>query len=191
MAGRFKILPSAVVLLLVVWCVFGSGHSRSPAYDIPRQALDGGGAMWLSTTSYKLCSSLSQSITGVQEGASYKLYTGYWNPWVVEASPVEWEESDFSQRPTDFALRQNYPNPFNPITVIQYSLPKSSFVKIEIYNILGQKVRTLLEEPQELGYKTIQWDGEDDSGVEVSSGVYFYKIEAGTFVECKKMTLLK
>jgi flagellar hook assembly protein FlgD len=52
-------------------------------------------------------------------------------------------------------------------------------------------VRTLLEEPQELGYRTIQWDGKDDSGIEVSSGVYFYKIEAGNFVECRKMMLLK
>jgi hypothetical protein len=191
MAGRFKILSSAVVLLLVVWCVFGSGHSRSPAYDIPRQVLDGGGAMWLSTASYKLSSSLAQSITGYQEGTSYKVYTGFWNPWVVEMSPVEWEEFDFNQRPTVFALRQNYPNPFNPATVIQYALPKSSFVKIEVYNILGQKVRTLMEEEQEPGFKMVQWDGKDDSGVEVSSGVYFYKIEAGDFVECRKMALVK
>jgi hypothetical protein len=191
MAGRLKVLSSLVVLLLVVWCVFGSGHSSSPAYEIPRQVLDGGGAMWLSTASYQLSSSLAQSITGYQEGASYKVYSGFWNPWVVEMSPVEWEEFDFSQRPTVFALRQNYPNPFNPTTVIQYALPKSSFVKIEVYNILGQKVRTLMEEEQEPGYKMVDWDGKDDSGAEVSSGVYFYRIEAGSFVECKKMTLLK
>ena len=147
--------------------------------------------MWLSTASYKLSSSLAQSITGYQEGTSYKVYTGFWNPWVVEMSPVEWEEFDFSQRPTRFALRQNYPNPFNPSTVIQYALPKSSFVKVEIYNILGQRVRSLVEEEEQPGYKMIQWDGRDDSGVEVSSGVYFYKIEAGEFVECRKMTLLK
>jgi hypothetical protein len=191
MAGRLKVLSSLVVLLLVVWCVFGSGHSSSPAYEILRQVLDGGGAMWLSTASYQLSSSLAQSITGYQEGASYKVYSGFWNPWVVEMSPVEWEEFDFSQRPTVFALRQNYPNPFNPTTVIQYALPKSSFVKIEVYNILGQKVRTLMEEEQEPGYKMVDWDGKDDSGAEVSSGVYFYRIEAGSFVECKKMTLLK
>jgi hypothetical protein len=119
------------------------------------------------------------------------VYTGFWNPWVVEMSPVEWEEFDFSQRPTVFALRQNYPNPFNPTTVIQYALPKSSFVRIEVYNILGQRVRALVEEEQEPGYKMIRWDGKDDGGVEVSSGVYFYKIEAGDFTECRKMTLLK
>jgi hypothetical protein len=191
MAGRLKILSSVVVLLLMVWCVSGSSHSSSPTYDISRQVLDGGGAMRLSAGSYRLSSSLAQSITGYQEGTTYKVYTGFWNPWVVEMSPVEWDEFDFTQRPTDFALRQNYPNPFNPTTVIQYALPKASFVKIQIFNVLGQKVRNLVEEEQEPGYQTIYWDGKDDGGVEVSSGVYFYKIEAGSFVKAKKMTLLK
>lgn len=191
MAGRFKILSSAVLLLLAVWCFFGSGHSRSPTYDIPRHVLDGGGAMWLSTASYRLSSSLAQSITGYQEGTSYKVYTGFWNPWVVEASPVEWEEVDYTQRPTDFGLRQNFPNPFNPTTIIQYALPKTSRVKIEVYNILGQKVRTLVDDTQEPGYKSINWDGKDDGGSEVSSGVYFCRIQAGDFVKNRKMTLLK
>jgi hypothetical protein len=191
MAGWLKTFFRAVLLLLLVWCIFGMSHSHSPAYDIPRQVLDGGGAMWLSTSSYKLSSSLAQSIAGVQEGTSYKVYTGFWNPWVVEASPVEWEEEDFSQRPEEFDLRQNYPNPFNPTTVIRYALPKASGVKIEIYNVLGQKVRDLLNEEQEPGYKMIHWDGKDDNGNEVSSGVYFYRIEAGDFTKCKKMTLLK
>jgi flagellar hook assembly protein FlgD len=75
--------------------------------------------------------------------------------------------------------------------VIQYALPKASFVKVQIFNVLGQKVRNLVEEEQEPGYQTIYWDGKDDGGVEVSSGVYFYKIEAGSFVKAKKMTLLK
>jgi len=191
MARWLKIFSSAVLLLLLVWCVFGRSHSRSPTYDVPRQVLDGGGAMWLSTASYKLSSSLGQSITGVQGGATMKVYTGFWNPWVVEMSPVEWEEEDLTQRPREFDLRQNYPNPFNPTTVIQYALPKASQVKIQIYNILGQKVRNLVDEPQELGYKKIHWDGKDDGGNEVSSGVYFYRIEAGDFVKCKKMILLK
>jgi hypothetical protein len=153
--------------------------------------MDGGGAMWLATASYKLSSSLAQSITGYQEGASYKVYTGFWNPWVVEASPVEWEEVDLTQRPTDFGLRQNFPNPFNPTTIIQYALPKTSQVKVEVYNILGQKLRTLVDETQEPGYKTINWDGKDDDGGEVSSGVYFCRIQAGDFVKSRKMTLLK
>ncbi|HEX7402330.1 MAG TPA: T9SS type A sorting domain-containing protein [candidate division Zixibacteria bacterium] len=161
------------------------------AVQIQRDVLDGGGGMWLTTTSYKLCSSVGQSITGVQGGATKKMYTGFWNPWVVTMSPVEQEEDDFASLPKEFDLRQNYPNPFNPTTVIEYALPKPSQVKIQIYNILGRRVRNLIDQRQEPGYQTIHWDGKDDSGNEVSSGIYFYRIVAGDFVKCKKMTLLK
>ena len=106
-------------------------------------------------------------------------------------SPVEGEEDDANLRPTDFALRQNFPNPFNPTTIIQYALPKASQVRIEVYNVLGQRVRTLVDETQRPGYKTINWDGRDDAGNEVSSGVYFCRIQAGSFEESRKMTLLK
>jgi len=185
---RLKIVSIAVLLVLFA---FGLSHSSSPAYDIPRQVMDGGGAMWLATSSYKLSSSLAQSITGAQQSTSYKLYTGFWNPWTVEMSPVEGEEDDANLRPTDFALRQNFPNPFNPTTIIQYALPKASQVRIEIYNVLGQRVRVLVDETQEPGYKTINWDGKDDAGNEASSGVYFCRIQAGSFVKSMKMTLLK
>jgi len=167
------------------------GTSQVSAVQMGRHVLDGGGAMWLETANYKLSSSLGQSITGVQSVGDTILYTGFWNPWVVQMTPVEWEEVDYVQLPKEFDLRQNYPNPFNPTTVIEYALPKASEVKIHIYNILGQKVRSLVDEPQEPGYKTIHWDGKDDNGNEGSSGVYFYRIEAGDFVKCKKMTLLK
>jgi hypothetical protein len=151
----------------------------------------------LGTASYKLSSSLGQSITGFQEAPSKKLYTGFWNRWVVQMTPVEWEEIEEVQLPKEFGLSQNFPNPFNPATVIEYALPRASEVKIEIYNILGQKVRNLLDERQEPGYKTIHWDGKDQNGTDVSSGIYFYRIVAHTvhgsedFIKCKKMTLLK
>jgi len=185
-----KALTKISLVVVLLWCSFGMGHSSSPAYDIPRQVLDGGGAMWLSTTSYKLSSSLGQSITGIQQGATKTIYVGFWYPG-MGTSDVEWEEVDLSQRPTEFGLRQNYPNPFNPVTTIQYALPKASDVKIEIYNILGQRVRMLVNEHQDPGYKMVHWDGKDDRGVEVSSGIYLYRIQAGDFEKCKKMTLLK
>jgi hypothetical protein len=185
-----KALTKISLVVVLLWCSFGMGHSSSPGYDIPRQVLDGGGAMGLSTTSYKLSSSLGQSITGVQQGDTKTVYVGFWYPG-MGASDVEWEEVDLSQRPTEFGLRQNYPNPFNPVTTIQYALPKASDVKIEIYNILGQRVRMLVDEHQDPGYKMIHWDGKDNRGVEVSSGIYLYRIQAGDFEKCKKMILLK
>jgi hypothetical protein len=94
-------------------------------------------------------------------------------------------------RPTSFALYQNYPNPFNPETQIRYDLPVSGFVNLAIYNILGQRVRILVDEFQEVGRKSVIWDGRDDSGHQVASGIYFYKIKAENFNKTRKMILIK
>jgi hypothetical protein len=93
--------------------------------------------------------------------------------------------------PTRYSLSQNYPNPFNPVTTIAYSLPEQSHVMLEIFNILGQRVRTLLGAFQSAGYHRITWDGKDDQGKDVSSGIYFYRLEAGDFTDSKKMVILK
>ncbi len=97
-----------------------------------------------------------------------------------------------SQLPTSFALEQNYPNPFNPETSINYDLPKESVVTLQVYNVVGQKVRNLVfEQKQKAGRYSLQWDGRDDGGQPVSTGLYFYRIKAGDFVNSHKMTLLK
>jgi PKD repeat protein len=93
--------------------------------------------------------------------------------------------------PTEFALHQNYPNPFNPDTRIRYDLAKNEIVRITIYNLLGRKVKTLVNEHQEAGFKSIIWNATNDYGKPVSAGVYLYQIRAGEFVQTKKMVLLK
>ena len=93
--------------------------------------------------------------------------------------------------PTEFSLDQNYPNPFNPSTNIKYSLPVESNVVLKIFDITGQEIKTLVDEFQTSGYKTINWNGTNNIGHPVSSGLYVYRIEAGKFVESKKMILLK
>ncbi|NHZ86265.1 MAG: T9SS type A sorting domain-containing protein [Planctomycetia bacterium] len=93
--------------------------------------------------------------------------------------------------PVKFALYRNYPNPFNPITTIQYELPQQSVVQITIYDLLGKKVTTLVSETQDAGFKSISWNATNDYGKPVSAGVYLYKIQAGEFVQTKKMILLK
>ncbi len=93
--------------------------------------------------------------------------------------------------PTEFALEQNYPNPFNPTTTIRYALKENAQVTLKIYNVLGQVVKTLVNEKQTAGFKTVQWDGTDDRGVKVASGIYVYRLEANDFVDTKKMILLK
>jgi len=93
--------------------------------------------------------------------------------------------------PAEFFISQNYPNPFNPSTSISYGLPSDADVRIEIFNILGQNVRTLIDERQKAGYRSVVWDGADNSGARVSSGVYFYTIEAGSYRDSRKMLLIK
>jgi len=93
--------------------------------------------------------------------------------------------------PLEFKLAQNVPNPFNPVTVIQYQLPQSANVKVEIYNVAGKVVRTLVDEEQDAGYKSAVWDGTNDLGQKVASGVYMYRLEAGSQVSEKRMVLLK
>jgi len=93
--------------------------------------------------------------------------------------------------PDVYALHQNYPNPFNPITTLRYDLPEQATVNIIIYDMLGRQVRTLLNQTQDAGYRSVIWNATNDYGKPVSAGVYLYKIQAGEFVQTKKMVLLK
>lgn len=93
--------------------------------------------------------------------------------------------------PRAFALHQNYPNPFNAATVIKYDLPRPSDVRIDIYNILGQNLTTLVDGPRPAGYHQVLWNGKSDQGETVASGVYFYRIQTDENTSSRKMLLLK
>jgi hypothetical protein len=101
-----------------------------------------------------------------------------------------------SNLPTGYSLSQNYPNPFNPVTTIRFKVEgerskEPTPITLKVYNILGKLVRTLVDEPKGAGTYQVVWDGKDENGEEVSSGVYFYKLKAENYVETKKMVLLK
>jgi len=93
--------------------------------------------------------------------------------------------------PGKYELEANIPNPFNPDTRISYSLPQAGQVSLEIFNIMGQKVATLVDEYQEAGRYTVTWDSRNDEGRQVSSGIYLYRLKAGDFVQTRKMVLMK
>ncbi len=94
--------------------------------------------------------------------------------------------------PTTFAVKPNYPNPFNPTTTIKYQLPQTSDVKLVIYNVLGQKVRTLIHRRVEAGYHSVIWDARNNSGLQVATGLYIYRFKAGDeYVKTMKMLLMK
>lgn len=93
--------------------------------------------------------------------------------------------------PSRYALRTNYPNPFNPSTLIKYDLPEASNVRLEVYNLLGEVVKTLFNGNQQAGFQSVRWDGTNNSGIQVSSGVYVYRMVAGEYVQSRKMMFLK
>tara|TARA_B110000263_G_scaffold247613_1_gene260807 strand:+ start:191 stop:1864 length:1674 start_codon:yes stop_codon:yes gene_type:complete len=101
------------------------------------------------------------------------------------------DEDDTEIIPITYLLHQNYPNPFNPITSLRYDLPEDGVVNITIYDIMGRIVKTLVNDSQTAGYKSIQWNAANDRNESVSAGLYLYTIQAGEFRQTKKMVLLK
>ena len=93
--------------------------------------------------------------------------------------------------PDTFVLSQAFPNPFNPSTRFGYGLPRDGAVEIAVYNALGQKVRTLIHGVEQAGYRYASWDGRDDDGRSVTSGLYFFSMRAEGFQAVHKMLLLK
>ncbi len=124
-------------------------------------------AMAAALTFHDLLPYLAESVTGVEQG--------------IRVGEI----------PKDFSIFQNHPNPFNPSTEITYQLPGNHRVRLEIFNSVGQKIRTLVNEQKAAGTYTVSWDGKDDSSKTVPAGIYLCSFEAGTFRESIKMMLVK
>jgi len=111
--------------------------------------------------------------------------------WRRPLSEMTIVEYDFTQAPIGFTLEQNYPNPFNPATTIRYQLSKTTQVVLKIYNTFGQEVRTLVNARQPAGVNAVVWDGRDESGKEVSSGIYIYRLQAGESIQSRKLSFVR
>jgi len=115
---------------------------------------------------------------------------------MIKATDVPWTE-EVKVEIKKYSLAQNYPNPFNPVTVIVYYLPDLGYqpaeVELTIFNLLGKQVRTLVKERQYPGEHRAIWDGKDDEGNDVASGIYFYRLKVSgvEFVKAKKMVLIR
>ena len=121
--------------------------------------------------------------------------TAFANVWSlysdVYSGSIELLDIDRGQLPLVFSLEQNYPNPFNPTTNISYSIPSDNQVEVNVYNVRGEKVKTLANGFQTSGYKTVKWDATNEQGQPVSAGLYVYSIQAGSYNHTRKMLLLK
>ncbi|MDP1675273.1 MAG: T9SS type A sorting domain-containing protein, partial [Bacteroidota bacterium] len=130
---------------------------------------------------------------------TWPLWTGtsYWDDMVVngiETAPTSVREHPTASStllPEQYSLEQNYPNPFNPTTNIVYNLANSGPVRLEVFNIIGQKVATVVDEVQNAGTWNVRWNGSDAAGKQVSSGIYLYRLTTGSFVSTKKMMFIK
>ncbi|SVA37537.1 uncharacterized protein METZ01_LOCUS90391, partial [marine metagenome] len=122
-------------------------------------------------------------LAAVDHAGNMSEYSG-----VVEATILS---IDGDPIPDVYALHQNYPNPFNPVTTLRYDLPEDAMVTITIYDIMGRRIRTLVNIDQTAGYRSIHWNATNDFGQTVSAGMYIYTIQAGEFRKTRKMVLLK
>lgn len=113
--------------------------------------------------------------------------------WTITGlTPTDVTELDNDNNlPTEFGLGQNYPNPFNPTTTFEFSLPVKSNVEIQVFNVLGQKITTLADQEYPAGVYQVTWDGTNDAGQQIASGIYFYSMKAGSFSETRKLMMVK
>ena len=109
--------------------------------------------------------------------------------WLISLSPLS--IGDRGYVPDTYVLSQNYPNPFNPVTSIGFGVPEPADVTVMIYNILGQEVRELYRGHMQPGYQFMKWDGKDMFGTPGPSGMYIVVMQAGEFMDTKKVILLK
>ena len=142
-----------------------------------------GGFGMSASTNTRITSSIGESLDGSSSNGTSGIIAGFLSSYGTIITNINDKQKII---PTTYILSQNYPNPFNPSTTIEYAIPKTSFVTLKIYDILGTEVRSLVNEEKNLGSYQINFDASS-----LASGIYFYKIQAGSFVQTKKMILLK
>ena len=165
---------STSATVTTIWCYFdGTLLKNSPITDtLSARVTSGGFGLY----------AFQQSAAGIP---------GYFDNIVVKTLPTTLVQENSNSTPSDFHLSQNYPNPFNPETKISYRLSTGGFTSLTVYDQLGRTIRTLVSQYQASGEHAVVWDGKDNAGKIVSSGVYFYSLKTGAIIESKKMVLLK
>jgi len=172
-------------------------HRNTGNSDIYAQRIASNAAINWAATGFAICTAVNNQMNPMivsngnlgaiiawqdyRSGNNFDIYAAGFN-----TSGIIGIKESGTTNPLEFALLQNYPNPFNPTTVINYQLPKTSAVKLSIYDALGKEMSTLVNESQNAGYYNIEWNASA-----YPSGVYFYRLEAGSFISNKKMILIK
>ena len=183
LAAALAIAP-AMVPRPVGGAAWGDALAQA-AHSMRASVIGGAGAPGSSANSRSNGTLGQSSPIGIGAAASKKVYAGFWGrPWMLTSvgeTPVTYRDMLF----------QNYPNPFNPSTTIEYSLAAAGAVEIAVYGVDGRRIRTLESGLKPPGAYRAVWDGRNDRGAQVATGIYFYRLEAGRFAAVKKMLLLK
>jgi hypothetical protein len=182
-------LKPLLLLGVTAALVFGFAVGVTAQAQLAWVAITSGGQTGMSSTNYGAGLSVGQPTVGPAASTSYQVVLGVWN--AVTGTGTGVTEIPTGELPETFALAQNYPNPFNPVTQIAFDLPRATHAKLEIYNIVGRKVITLLDDKRSAGSYVADWDGRDDSGNSVASGFYLYRLKTDDAVATRKMILLK
>jgi hypothetical protein len=165
----------------------GTGPLATILFDIAPTATDG--IVTIDSTYFLGAQSLEFTLTSADGGGKFTPY--FTSGYVDIKTSTDVEDHYQPLIPDDFALEQNVPNPFNPTTNIRFDLPRQSYVHLEVVNVLGQRVKTLINESLPAGIHTVTFDGKNDDGQTVASGVYFYRLVTEGFSQSRKMILLK
>ncbi len=192
MSKTFVIVMLAVLLAIAPSTIPGAagetawGDASAQAAHSMRASVIGAAGAPGSSANYRSNGTLGQSTPiGIGAAAAKKVYAGFWGrTWsltAVDENPIVYRN----------VLFQNYPNPFNPSTTIEYSLEGTGAARIVIFGVDGRRIRTLEGGVKPAGIYRAVWDGKNDRGQSVATGIYFYRLEAGRFAAVKKMLLLR
>lgn len=175
-----KMIKSVKILIMIICCCFSTVHAQ---YTLKTGTFSNGAASGTDSTNYQLSGTAGQTMTGQSENNNYFCNSGF---WFQSYDYIVGIEEPFLNLPKTFQLNQNYPNPFNPITTIKYAVPKTSYIRLEVYNALGQRVTTLVDESKTVGYYSIKFNA-----TQFASGLYFYRLISKEFTKVKKLIVIK
>lgn len=192
-------LSHAIITSTAVAQVDSLYKSELANYRIGRYVIGSGGVIGATSANNRHHATVGQTFVGGMQGTNNIVLSGF---WLAGGSPVGIQSEEPVAMPTEFKLHQNYPNPFNPETTIAYDLPGVFLVTVEIFNTVGQRIRLVSSHVQGPGQAIATWDGRNDQGQAMVSGMYFYQVTASAvenkesdqqiqFQETKKMLLVK
>jgi hypothetical protein len=159
-------------------------YSQGANYQVLKVVSGSGGVIFSTGGQYVHLATAGETIAGQSQNPNQLVLSGFWDYLILKPTPVD-DNRNLSM-PDKFLLHQNYPNPFNPATTIIYTIPKASFVIIKVFDLLGREVGVLVNEQKAAGNYRVQFNPSN-----LTSGIYFYRMQAGDFVQTKKLVLIK